>query len=197
MKHFVSTAFFLIALFFVESLSLSQQPAQKTDKPEEQTLKPELLVDQWFIRLNALDDWYISVSGKEETDPVVDRFLELYTKDAFHEVQPNENQLGHVIFHGPEGIRKWATDFAKKYVQLAYRIDYITRSEKPTQLFYSTKPPWGGLAAAVEFSAVYTNREDRKRIFIPGSAFFLFDDAGKITRVRLYLLKDETAEIQP
>ena len=35
---------------------------------------PEKLVDQWFIRLNALDDWYISYDGKEETDAVVDRF---------------------------------------------------------------------------------------------------------------------------
>jgi hypothetical protein len=170
-----------------------QTPAPAQAAPE---LKPELLVDQWFVRLNALDDWYITVNGKEETDPVVDKFLELYSKDAFHEVQPNENQLGHVIYHGQEGIKKWATDFAKKHVQLTYRIDYMTRDEKPTQLFYITKPPWGGLAAAVEFSAVYTNREDRKRMMIPGSAFFLFDPSGKIQRVRIYMLNDEAEEIQ-
>src|SRR6516162_9566426 len=49
----------------------------------------------------------------------------------------NENQLGHVVFHGHDGIRKWAADFAKKYVQLAYRIDYITRNEKSAQLTYA------------------------------------------------------------
>jgi hypothetical protein len=197
MRHIVSTGVFGAALFFVSLFSFSQSQTQKADKPPEPALQPELLVDQWFIRLNALDDWYISMTGKEETDPVVDRFLELYSKDAFHEVQPNENQLGHVIFHGPEGIRKWATDFAKQHVQLGWRIDFMTRAEKPTQLFYTTRPPWGGTAAAVEFSAVWTNREDRKRIFVPGSAFFMFDEAGKIIRVRLYLLKDETQEIQP
>ena len=89
-----------------------------------------------------------------------------------------------------------ATDFARSHVQLAYRIDFITRNEKSAQLVYSIKPPWGGIAAAAEFTAVYTNREDRKRIVIPGSVFFLFDQAGKIQRVRLYMLRDETQEIE-
>jgi len=159
-------------------------------------LDPEKLVDQWFIRLNALDDWYISYDGKEETDAVVDRFVELYDRDAFHQVGPNENQIGAVVFHGPDGIKKWATDFAKKHVQLAYRVDMITRNEKTAQLVYNVKPPWGGIAAAVEFTAVYTNREDRKRIIVPGSAFFVFDDSGKILRLRLYMLRDETAEVE-
>ena len=178
-------------------LLLFLQTPKPADQPAEPALHPESLVDQWFIRLNALDDWYISFTGKEETDAVVDKFVELYGNDAIHEVQPNQNQLGHVVFHGHEGIRKWATDFAKSHVQLAYRIDYMTRSEKPAQLFYSTRPPWGGMAAAVEFSAVYTNREDRKRFMIPGSAFFVFDPAGKIQRVRIYMLKDEAEEIEP
>ena len=159
-------------------------------------LDPEKLVDQWFIRLNALDDWYISYDGKEETDAVVDRFVELYDRDAFHQVGPNENQIGPVVFHAHDGIKKWATDFAKKRVQLAYRVDMITRNEKTAQLVFSTKPPWGGIAAAVEFTAVYTNREDRKRFIVPGSAFFIFDDSGKIQRLRLYMLRDETAEIE-
>jgi len=181
-----------VAHLFLFLFLQTPAPAQ----PAGPALQPELLVDQWFIRLNALDDWYITVNGKEETDAVVDKFVELYSKDAYHEVQPNENQLGHVIFHGQEGIKKWATDFAKKHVHLAYRIDFMTRDEKPTQLFYSTKPPWGGLAAAVEFSAVYTNREDRKRFMIPGSAFFIFDQSGKIQRVRIYMLNDEAEEIE-
>ena len=181
-------ASFLAVLFVVlPSFSQAQQAPQD----------PEKLVDQWFIRLNALDDWYISYDGKEETDAVVDRFLDLYDRDAFHQVGPNENQIGPVVFHGRDGIRKWATDFAKKYVQLGYRVDFMTRSEKTAQLTYSVKPLWGGIAAAVEFTAVYTNREDRKRFIAPGSAFFLFDETGKIQRVRLYVLRDEAAEIEP
>jgi hypothetical protein len=159
-------------------------------------LDPEKLVDQWFIRLNALDDWFISYEGKEETEAVVDRFADLYDADAFHQAGPNENQIGPVVFHGRDGIKKWATDFAKAHVQLAYRVDFMTRNEKSAQLTFSIKPPWGGVAAAVEFTGVYTNRQDRKRIIVPGSAFFVFDDAGKIQRVRLYMLRDETAEIE-
>jgi hypothetical protein len=175
----------LVPIFLLAPFSQNQAPSD-----------PDKLVDQWFIRLNALDDWYISYDGKEETDAVVDRFVELYDADAFHQVAPNENQIGPVVFHGQEGIKKWATDFAKQHVQLAYRVDFITRNEKSAQLTYSVKPPWGGLGAAVEFTAVYTTREDRKRIVVPGSAFFLFTEAGKIQRVRLYLLKDEMAEIE-
>src|SRR5262249_5702859 len=89
---------------------------------------PDALVDQWFIRLNALDEWYISYDGKEETDAVVNRFVDLYNPDAYHEVQPSENQLGPVVFHGVEDIRDWATYSAKKYVQLGYRVDYMTRN---------------------------------------------------------------------
>ena len=180
-----TVAMFFLLLFVLVSFLSAQTP-----------LDPEKLVDQWFIRLNALDDWYISYDGKEETDAVVDRFIDLYDSDAFHQVGPSENQIGPVVFHGRDGIKKWATDFAKKHVQLAYRVDYITRNEKSAQMVYSVKPPWGGVATAVEFTAVYTNREDRKRIIVPGSAFFVFDDAGKIQRVRLYMLRDETAEIE-
>ena len=173
------------------ALFMAQAPAQPQAPPT-----PESLVDQWFIRLNALDDWFISYDGKEETDAVVNRFVDLYNADAYHEVQPSENQLGPVVFHGQEGIRHWATDFAKKNVQLAYRVDYMTRNEKPSQLVYTVKPSWGGAGAAVEFSAVWTDRQTRKRFLMPGSAFFVFDDAGKILRVRLYMLKDLAVEIQ-
>jgi hypothetical protein len=176
----------LWVLCFFVAISHAQTPV----------LDPEKLVDQWFIRLNALDDWYISYDGKEETDAVVDRFVDLYDADAFHQVGPNENQIGPVVFHGRDGIKKWATDFAKKHVGLGYRIDFITRNEKSIQPVYTIKPAFGGIGAAAEFTAVYTNREDRKRIIIPGSAFFLFNEAGKILRVRLYMLKDETAEIE-
>ena len=31
---------------------------------------------------------------------------------------------------------------------------------------------------------------------IPGSAFFVFDQSGKIQRVRIYMLNDEAQEIE-
>lgn len=180
-------------LSYAQEIVLTPKAANTIDKMQD----AERLVDQWFIRLNELDDWSISMDGKEESDAVVDRFVQLYSPNAFHQVSPSDDQVGPVVFSGPAGIRKWATDFAKSYVQLAYRIDYITRNEKPSQLFYGTKPAWGGIGAAVEFTGVYTTRKERKRFMIPGSAFFLFDDSGKIQRVRLYMLQQELVEIVP
>ena len=159
--------------------------------------KPDQLVDQWFIRLNQLDDWYITNDGREENDEVVDRFLQLYRPDAFHQVGPGQNQAGAVVFHGYDGIRKWTNDFSKNYVQLGYRVDFMTRSEKTIQPVYVLQAPWGGTGVSVEFTGVYTTRRDRKRFIVPGAGFFLFDEAGKIQRVRLYMLSDELQEISP
>ena len=59
----------------------ARPPAQKSP-----AVKPEELALEWFIRLNELDNWFISYDGKEENQKVVDRFLELYADDAFHQV---------------------------------------------------------------------------------------------------------------
>lgn len=157
--------------------------------------RPEELANEWFIRLNELDDWYISFDGKEENDAVVNRFLELYAPDAFHQVGPSENQIGSVLFSGKDAIRKWTNDFSKKYVALNYRVEYKTKKEMPIQPFYTIRFPWGGTGASTQFEAIYTNREDRKQFVVPGAVFFIFDEAGKIQNLRIYLLRDEAAEI--
>jgi hypothetical protein len=164
----------------------AQTPAPKPGADE--------LADQWFVRLNDLDDWYISVDGREENTTVVDRFVELYAADAYHQVGPNENQIGQVVYHGKERIRKWADDFSKSYVQVAYRTIYVTQKEKTITPFYVIQTPWGGNGAAVEFVAAYRNRQDRKTFTQPGAAFFMFDEAGKIKNVRIYMANNELFE---
>jgi hypothetical protein len=177
----------LLCLAICDPLNLSGQVPQ--------TLTPESLADQWFIRLNDLSRWHISFDGKEENSAVVDRFIELYGADAYHQVGPSEDQIGQVVLHGKDAIRKWADEFSKKYVGLAYRVEYKTRQDKPSQPFYVAKMPWGGTGVSTEFSAIYTNREDRRQFVVPGAVFFLFDASGKIDSVRLYLLRDEMVEI--
>jgi hypothetical protein len=169
--------------------------AQTTAAPKTASVKPEELANEWFIRLNELDDWYISYDGKEENQAVVDRFLELYAENAFHQVGPSATQIGPVIFSGRDAIRKWADDFSKRYVALNYRIEYKTRKEQPTQPFYVLQFPWGGTGASTQFEAIFTNREDRRQFVVPGAVFFIFDESGKIDSVRIYLLRDEAAEI--
>ena len=78
-------------------ISRGQTPAPATVKPEE-------LANEWFVRLNELDDWYISYDGKEENDAVVSRFMDLYAADALHQVGPMENQIGSVVFSGISSI---------------------------------------------------------------------------------------------
>jgi hypothetical protein len=187
----------LPAIGLVLSLTLGAVSAhpQTTPTPKAPTVKPEDLANEWFIRLNELDDWHISYDGKEENQTVVDRFLELYAEKAFHQVGPSSAQIGPVIFHGKDAIRKWADDFSKRYVALNYRVEYKTRKEKPIQPFYVIQFPWGGTGASTQFEAIFTNREDRRQFVVPGAVFFMFDEAGKIDSVRMYLLRDETAEI--
>src|SRR5262245_52604139 len=76
--------------------------AQATPPQNPGATKATDLANEWFIRLNELDDWYISYDGKEENQKVVDRFLELYADDAFHQVGPSATQIGPVIFHGKD-----------------------------------------------------------------------------------------------
>jgi hypothetical protein len=185
----------LLSLVFLIVVRLPVTPAQNSSSQAPPISNPEQLADEWFTRLNALDDWYISVDGREENSAVVDRFMELYGPDAYHQVGPSENQIGPVVFHGTAAIRKWADDFSKKYVNVNYRVEYKTSREKTLQPFYSIQMPWGGTGTSTEFAAVYTNRIDRRQFVVPGAVFFLFDEAGKIQNVRLYLLKDELVEI--
>lgn len=181
----------LTVLLVMGGLSAPRGQGPSSQKPPQ----PEELAREWFIRLNELDDWYISFDGKEENDAVVDRFLELYAPDAFHQVGPSENQIGAVVFGGKDAIRTWANDFSKKFTALNYRVEYKTKQEKTIQPFYVIQFPWGGTGASTQFEAIYTNREDRRQFVVPAAVFFIFDEAGKIQNLRLYVLQNEAAEI--
>jgi hypothetical protein len=184
-----------VKLLFAPLLLAAFGAAQSPAVPKAPVALAEETAREWFIRLNELDDWHISFEGKEENDAVVDRFVDLYAADAFHQVGPSEKQSGPVVFHGKAAIRKWADDFSKQYVGLNYRIEYKTRKEMPVQPFYITQFPWGGSGAATQFEAIYTTREERRQFVVPGAVFVMVDEAGKIQNLRLYLLRDEATEI--
>jgi hypothetical protein len=190
LPHSALSAFCMLHFAFAPALAQAPpSPAKPT------TALAEEMAREWFIRLNELDDWYISFDGKEENDAVVDRFVDLYAADAFHQVGPSERQIGPVLFTGKTAIRTWASDFSKRYVALNYRVEYKTKKEMPVQPFYVTQFPWGGTGASTQFEAIFTNRDDRRQFVVPGAVFFIFDESGKIQNLRLYLLRDETAEI--
>jgi hypothetical protein len=172
-------------------VSLAQAPTNADGAPS----KEQELVEEWFGRLNDLDDWFISMDGKEENQALVDKFLELFSPDVYMQVGPSTRQIGPVIYHGLEGIRKWANEFSRSYLDLNYRTHFKTRHEstvKPIHVFQIAAT--GETSVAVEFTGVYTVRRDRKRVWIPGAAFFIFDKDGKVQDLRLYLLRDEAEE---
>jgi len=154
----------------------------------------EALVREWFNRLNALSSWFISVEGKEEFAEPVNKMVELYRPDVLQFVPPNEEQIGTVTFSGLNGVRQWAEQFARTYVELGFRIDPQSSGEKNATFFYTFAPPWNGAGVAVQFTALYTVRETRRRFFAPGAAFFEFQD-GKIRRLRFFVAKDEASEV--
>lgn len=188
---------FLIAILLLATgvtVAPQSQPAKAEQSPK---LDADKLVREWVRRLDALDDWWITMDGKEEPEPVVNRMADLFAPDALLFVGPSEDQLGTVMYSGHKGIRKWADDFARKYVQLAYRLQDQTAKEETADLILTTVPPWGGLAASAEFTAVYTLRESRRKFMAPGSAFFVFDEEGKIKKLRVYINKEEVQEVVP
>lgn len=211
--------FILASILTIDSAGAKIETRQNAN--DRSTLNPETLVREWFARLNALDDWSpenaenqvkqpgdltsdpqeseepSSVTNVSDPIPFVENFVELYHPDAFFFVRPNENQLGPVMYYKHSGVRVWAEHYAKTFFDLAYRINEQTAREITTNLFYTTILPWKGLAVSVEFTAVYTFRNGEKKFTAPGAAFFQFTEDGKILRLRLYELKDETFEVIP
>jgi hypothetical protein len=187
----------ILLLFFSLSLGGHSQAGKGQPASEKPALNAEQLVREWFRRLNGLDDWWISVNGKEEPEPVVEKMLELYASDVLQFMDPSPEQLGTVMLSGHDGIRKWADEFARQNVQLAYRLQNQTLQEKTADVIMSSVPPWGGLAAAVEFTAFYAERQSRRRFSGPGVAIFQFNEDGKIRRLRFFLPKEHLQEIVP
>jgi len=171
--------FIIVLVTFVASSWLF---AQKT--AEKQQPRPEEVVRLWFERWNALD-------GSEQA---TSKLLELYLPGAFHQIGPNERQMGQVWFEGHAAIRKAIDDFARANTAISFRIQVVTANEKSAEIVHLGQGPWGGVSAAVEYAAAYTTRKDNRRWMYPGAAFFQIQH-GKIRGVRLYMARDEIMEV--
>src|SRR5438876_2291740 len=185
----ISTLIMLFAAIEVHAQAAADSPEQK-------------LAEEFLSRLNALDDWYLSVDGKEEgVEQLVNSMMELYAPDVLAEVPPHDkDQIGPVMLRGSENVRKWVDRIARSQVRLNYIIKRQT--EGPTgdyegwRLVYSTKLPWGGTGIAFQIIGVWSLREDRRRFTAPGSVFIQYGPDGKIHRLRLLLAEiDEVAPL--
>lgn len=184
----ISTLIVLFAAIEVHAQAAADSPEQK-------------LAEEWIKRLNALDDWYLSVEGKEEgLEPLVNSVMELYAPDVLAEVPPHDpEQIGPVMLRGSANVRKWVERIARTQVRLNYFVKRQT--EGPTgdfegwRLIYSTPLPWGGKAIAFQIIGLWSLREDRHRFMAPGSVFIQYGPDGKIRRLRLLL--GEIEEVVP
>ena len=182
-------AFSILLLFGTVSLLRAQ-------RLEVQGGEPDKLADEFINRLNALDDWYLTVDGKEQgLDAVIDKMMELFAPDVVANVPPHdEEQDGPVMLRGKDNVRKWVERIARTQVRLEYIRTRQTAGEfEGVPLVYSTQLPWGGLGISYQIIGVWSLREDRKRFMGPGSVFLQYGKDGKIVRLRLYL--SEIAEV--
>lgn len=192
---------FLTSITLLAAVELqAQTPPQTTSqaKPGKPVLDPDRLAEEWIQRLNALDDWYITVEGKEEgVDQVVNSMMELFAPDILAEVPPHDpDQIGPVMLRGTTNVRKWIDKLARTQVLLDHIIKRQTEKEfEGAQLIYSRPLPWGGLGISFQILVVYSQREDRRRFMEPGSVFLQFGEDGKIHRLRLLLT--EKGEVVP
>ena len=195
-RFIISTLITILAAFELQAQTPPQTPPQST--PAKPALNANQLAVEWVDRVNELDDWYLTVDGKEEgIDQVVDHMMELFAPDVLAEVPPHdEEQLGPVMLVGSGQVRKWVDKIAKSHVRINYIVKRQTEKEFEGELMVYSKPlPWGGLGVSFQIIAAYSLRKDRRRFMEPGAVFLQFREDGKIQRLRLLLAeKDEVID---
>jgi hypothetical protein len=194
MRQFIISTLIAILFTSASQAQTPQTPPQQT--PAKPAPDPKQLATEWIDRLNALDDWHLSVDGKEEgVDQVVDRMMELFTPDALAEVPPHdEEQLGPVMLVGSAQVRKWVEKIARSQVKINYIVKRQTEKEVEGEMMVYSKPlPWGGLGISFQIIAASSQRKDRRRFMEPGAVFLQYREDGKISRLRL--LQTEKDEV--
>jgi hypothetical protein len=188
MRRFI----FLVLISCFLSMEAQAQTAPRTP--------PEILnrAVEFLKRLNALDDWTLSVDGKEEgLTPLVDSMMELFGDDVLAEVPPHDaDQIGPVVLRTKENVRKWVDKLARSYVRFEFIHKRQTEGEfEGEPLVYQTPLPWKGVGVSFQIIANYSLREDRRKFTSPGALFIQYGEDGKIQRLRL--LHAELAEVVP
>jgi len=171
-------------------------PSAPQATPAKPALDPAKVAEDWMSRLNALDDWSLSLDGKEVgRDEVVNKMMELYAPDVIAEVPPHdEDQIGPVMLRGSENVKKWIEKISSTQVRLLYIQKRQTKKQfEGEKLIYSTPLPWGGVGISFEIIAAYSRRQDRRKFTAPGAVFLQVGPDGKIQQLRLYLT--ETSEV--
>jgi hypothetical protein len=164
-------------------------PAQAA-APAKPVLDATKLGTDFVDLLNTLDDWRISMDGKEVgLDQVVDNFMSHFAPDVIAEVpSDDEEQIGRLELVGAAQLRKWVDHIARTRVELDFLTVRQTQgTTEGEQMIYMKPLPWGGLGIAFQLLAPYSMRVNRNTFLEAGSVFLQYSDDAKIRRFRLYL----------
>jgi hypothetical protein len=141
-------------------------------------------------KLNTLDDWRLSMDGKEVGfDKVVDAFMGDFAPDVFAELPADdEEQIGPVELHGIAQLRKWVEKIARSRVELEYLLVRQTEKTVEGEFMVFSKPlPWGGVGIAFPILAPYSTRENREKFLEMETVFLQYGPDQKIHRFQMYV----------
>jgi hypothetical protein len=141
-------------------------------------------------KLNTLDDWRLSMDGKEVGfDKIVDAFMADFAPDVFAELpSDDEEQIGPLELHGSAQVRKWVEKFARSRVELEYLL--VRQTEKTVEgefMVYSKPLPWGGVGIAFPILAPYSTRVNRDKFLEMETVFLQYGPDQKIHRFQMYV----------
>jgi hypothetical protein len=141
-------------------------------------------------KLNTLDDWRLSMDGKEMgLDKIVDAFMADFAPDVFAELpSDDEEQIGPLELHGAAQLRKWVEKYARTRVELELLMTRQTEKTVEGEYMVFSKPlPWGGTGLAFGIVAPYRTRVNREKFLETETVFLQYGPDQKIRRFQMYV----------
>jgi len=141
-------------------------------------------------KLNTLDDWRLSMDGKEVgLDKIVDAFMADFAQDVIAELpSDDEEQIGPVGLIGPAQVRRWVEKFARTHVDLDILL--VRQTEKTVEgeyMVFSRPLPWGGVGIAFPMLVPYALRENRQKFLEIGNVYLQYGPDQKVHRFQMYM----------
>ena len=165
-------------------------PAPAAAAPAKPAVDVTKLGTDFVDKLNTLDDWRLSMDGKEVgLDKVVDAFMADFASDVFAELpSDDEEQIGPLELHGSAQVRKWVEKFARSRVELEYLLVRQTEKTVEGEFMVFSKPlPWGGVGIAFPILAPYSTRVNRDKFLEMETVFLQYGPDQKIHRFQMYI----------
>src|SRR5262245_19095925 len=165
-------------------------PAAAPAAPAKPAVDVTKLGTDFVDKLNTLDDWRLSMDGKEMgLDKVVDALMADFAPDVFAELpSEDEEQIGPLELHGAAQLRKWVEKYARTRVELELLMTRQTEKTVEGEYMVFSKPlPWGGTGIAFGIVAPYRMRVYREKFLEMETVFLQYGPDQKIRRFQMYV----------